>query len=183
MFWTRLGTPTKRHTSGSVEEIARLHQKDSKVMVYFCDARAPRSALKGDQFKKLQELRKRYEKEGRTRMKTSLLIAAGIFAVTMPAVAQTDITDKMPRVEHGQITNTLPPPQPLLVSDEGRAQRSSQRRDRTAAVVSILAVPRARPGPRAWRTRHRTTRTASRGKGQPRAGPASDRPDDSARTG
>lgn len=64
LFWTRLGTPTAAHESGSAEEIARLLQKGSRVLVYFCNAPIPQSSLRDEQYPKLQELKKRYMNEG-----------------------------------------------------------------------------------------------------------------------
>jgi LmbE family N-acetylglucosaminyl deacetylase len=65
-FLGRLGTPTDDHESGSVEEIERLLKRGAQVMVYFCTAAVPQETLKQDpeQFGKLQELRRRYEKKG-----------------------------------------------------------------------------------------------------------------------
>ncbi|WP_433926605.1 hypothetical protein AB3662_27195 [Sorangium cellulosum] len=64
IFWSRLGSPTAKHPSGSVEEVDRLLQKGSKVMVYFSAAPIPQQALKDDQFARLQSIRERYQKEG-----------------------------------------------------------------------------------------------------------------------
>src|SRR5581483_9879728 len=50
IFWSRLGSPTAKHPSGSVEEIERLIAKGANVMVYFCDAPVPQDALKDDQY-------------------------------------------------------------------------------------------------------------------------------------
>lgn len=64
VFWSRLGTPTQEHASGSVEEISRLLARACRVMVYFCTRPIPQSALKSDQFQQLQALRKNYEQQG-----------------------------------------------------------------------------------------------------------------------
>lgn len=44
--------------------------------------------------------------------RASLLIGLGLLALSSPVLAQTDITNQMPRIEHGQMVNPLPPPQP-----------------------------------------------------------------------
>jgi hypothetical protein len=64
VFWSRLGTPTGGHESGSVEEIERLLSKNSRVMVYFSSAPIPQAAVRGEEFHRLQEVRKRYEDRG-----------------------------------------------------------------------------------------------------------------------
>ncbi len=64
VFWSRLGSPTAMHPSGSTEEVDRLLRRGSKVMVYFSSAPIPQEALKDDQYARLQELRKRYQQEG-----------------------------------------------------------------------------------------------------------------------
>jgi hypothetical protein len=64
VFWSRLGSPTAKHPSGSVEEIERLIAKGANVMVYFSSAAVPQERLRDDQFSKLQEIRKNYQERG-----------------------------------------------------------------------------------------------------------------------
>jgi hypothetical protein len=64
VFWSRLGTPTSTHPSGSVEEIYRLIQHGARVMVYFSERAIPQSALRDEQFAKLQEIRQRFQEQG-----------------------------------------------------------------------------------------------------------------------
>jgi hypothetical protein len=64
VFWSRLGTPTSTHPSGSVEEVYRLIQQGARVMVYFSERPIPQSALRDDQFAKLQEIRQRFQEQG-----------------------------------------------------------------------------------------------------------------------
>jgi len=64
LFWSRIGSPTEKHESGSAEEIARLLDRNARVMVYFCDAPIPQNALADDQFHRLQTLRRRYQATG-----------------------------------------------------------------------------------------------------------------------
>ncbi|HVX12164.1 MAG TPA: hypothetical protein VHC22_13365 [Pirellulales bacterium] len=42
LFWSRIGTPTSTHASGSIEEIHRLLERGVKVMVYFKSSAIPR---------------------------------------------------------------------------------------------------------------------------------------------
>jgi hypothetical protein len=64
LFWSRLGSPTVGHASGSVEEIERLLSRQCRVMVYFCQRDIPQERLKDDQFLRLQELRRQYQQRG-----------------------------------------------------------------------------------------------------------------------
>ena len=64
VFWSRLGTPTKEHPSGSVEEIYRLLRRKARVMVYFSDAPIPQNALRDDQYHRLQEIKTQFQSEG-----------------------------------------------------------------------------------------------------------------------
>jgi hypothetical protein len=64
VFWSRLGSPTAKHASGSVEEIERLLTKGANVLVYFCEAPIPQSALKDDQYQRLQAIKEEYRKRG-----------------------------------------------------------------------------------------------------------------------
>lgn len=64
VFWSKLGTATAKHPSGSAEEIFELLQKRARVLVYFCNRPIPQSALHGGQFAKLQELKETFQKQG-----------------------------------------------------------------------------------------------------------------------
>ena len=64
IFWSKLGTATAKHPSGSVEEIFELLQKGARVLVYFCNRPIPQAALRDDQFTKLQETKASFIKQG-----------------------------------------------------------------------------------------------------------------------
>ena len=64
VFWTRLGSPTTIHESGSIEEIERLRQRGARVLVYMSSAPIPQERLKDDQYHRLSEFRKRLRNEG-----------------------------------------------------------------------------------------------------------------------
>jgi hypothetical protein len=64
VFWSRLGTPTSSHPSGSVEEIYKLLHKGARVLVYFSERPIPQNALRDDQFTKLQEVRTQFQDQG-----------------------------------------------------------------------------------------------------------------------
>lgn len=64
IFWSRVGTPTGTHDSGSVEEIERLLSRNAPVSVYFCEADVPQSTMRDDQFARLQAVRERYQSMG-----------------------------------------------------------------------------------------------------------------------
>lgn len=64
VFWSRLGNPTTEHPSGSVEEIERLLAAERRVMAYFCSRPIPQERLKDDQFARLVEVKKDFEKRG-----------------------------------------------------------------------------------------------------------------------
>lgn len=64
LFWSRVGTPTDNHPSGSAEEIAELRQREVPVMVYFCTRDYPQQSLDLSQIGGLRNLRCAYEREG-----------------------------------------------------------------------------------------------------------------------
>lgn len=64
VFWSRLGTPTGTHESGSVEEIERLLARNSRVLVYFSAAPVPQVNAGSGEFQRLQAVRKNYESKG-----------------------------------------------------------------------------------------------------------------------
>lgn len=60
IFWTRIGTPTDRYESGTVEEIARHTAARKRVMIYFADLPINPSRIDLDQFKRLRAYRKKW---------------------------------------------------------------------------------------------------------------------------
>lgn len=64
VFWSRIGTKTAEHESGSVEEIRRLQARGCWIGVYFKSTSIPQERLKDDQFARLQEIKAKFEKEG-----------------------------------------------------------------------------------------------------------------------
>lgn len=64
IFWSRVGSPTSAHASGSVEEIELLRDRGAEVMVYFCSRDVPQARLQDDQFARLQQIKSHYEQHG-----------------------------------------------------------------------------------------------------------------------
>jgi len=64
VFWSRLGTATSAYPSGSAEEVDKLIRRGARVLVYFNDRPIPQTALRDNQYIKLQELRQKYQQEG-----------------------------------------------------------------------------------------------------------------------
>jgi len=64
VFWSRLGSPTANHPSGSAEEVERILANGGDVMVYFSEKPIPQAALRDDQFQRLQKLKDEYAKRG-----------------------------------------------------------------------------------------------------------------------
>lgn len=63
LFWNRVGTPTRTHASGSVEEVERLLSTNRRVLIYFCTA-APDSSHTDLQLEQVAQLRAHYETRG-----------------------------------------------------------------------------------------------------------------------
>lgn len=63
VFWSRLGTPTVDHESGSVEEIEQLMERGAKVRIYFSKQLLPHDLDLG-QLKKLREVKAQFESKG-----------------------------------------------------------------------------------------------------------------------
>lgn len=70
IFWGRIGTPTPRAISGSVEEFNRAYlrfvaDKDSlEIMLYFKDTPIPPSEIEPDQLKSVQEFKRSLNEKG-----------------------------------------------------------------------------------------------------------------------
>jgi hypothetical protein len=64
VFWTRVGTPTDTHLSGSIEEIEKLLSQNKRVMVYFSKKGINPDSLIIEQFTKLREIRDQFRSRG-----------------------------------------------------------------------------------------------------------------------
>jgi hypothetical protein len=64
VFWYRLGTPTENYPSGSIEEIEKIRESGKRVLIYFSSQAIPQDALDMDQYKRLQEIKTKYQQEG-----------------------------------------------------------------------------------------------------------------------
>jgi hypothetical protein len=64
VFWTRLGTPTGKAQSGTVEEIHEHAARGQHMMIYFSKQAIPQEGLDRAQYKALQEFKVECQKDG-----------------------------------------------------------------------------------------------------------------------
>lgn len=64
IFWTRLGTHTGKAESGTVEEIEEFRKAGKRVLLYFSSVPVVPDSVDINQYKKLLEIKERYQKEG-----------------------------------------------------------------------------------------------------------------------
>jgi len=64
VFWYRLGTPTEDYDSGSIEEIEKIRESGKRVLIYFSSQAVPQGTLDIEQFRRLQEIKSKYQQEG-----------------------------------------------------------------------------------------------------------------------
>jgi len=64
IFWTRIGSPTGKAISGTVEEIHEHHAAGKPVMLYFADRPVPPDRLDSVQYGEVQNLRRWAYEEG-----------------------------------------------------------------------------------------------------------------------
>lgn len=64
VFWTRLGTPTGKAESGTVEEIEEFRKAGKPVLLYFSSVPVVPGSVNVRQYKRLLKFRERCEKEG-----------------------------------------------------------------------------------------------------------------------
>lgn len=64
IFWTKLGSPTSKEISGSVEEIKRHHAAGKPALVYFCRKPIAPQSIDLAQWEKREEFRKWCEPRG-----------------------------------------------------------------------------------------------------------------------
>lgn len=65
-FWTRIGTATGDHVSGTAEEIDRLRSQGKKIFLYFSSAPVVPESIDLDQYKTLIEYKKSLRDQGIT---------------------------------------------------------------------------------------------------------------------
>jgi hypothetical protein len=61
-FWTRIGTPTGRFESGTVEEIEQFTKARKPVLLYFSSRHVDPNQVDLDQFRRLREFRAQFQK-------------------------------------------------------------------------------------------------------------------------
>lgn len=64
ILWTRFGTPTGSHGSGTEEEINKLKEKGRQIFLYFSEKATNPYDVDPAQFEKVKEFKKQMEKEG-----------------------------------------------------------------------------------------------------------------------
>jgi hypothetical protein len=64
VFWTRIGTPTERHLSGTVEEIEEYIASEKPVMLYFSSQPAAMDMVDLDQVQRLMEFKQSCQSRG-----------------------------------------------------------------------------------------------------------------------
>lgn len=65
-FWTRLGTKTDTHASGTAEEIDRFIKKGKRVLLYFSSAPVIPDSIDSEQYKKLIKFKESMQTQGVT---------------------------------------------------------------------------------------------------------------------
>lgn len=64
LFWSKLGTETANHPSGTAEEVAKLLDRGARILLYFCERAIPPSSLNLNEFQRLTEAKKEYQSMG-----------------------------------------------------------------------------------------------------------------------
>ncbi len=64
MFWTRLGTPTKSHASGTIEEIDRHVQSGKPAMIYFSSQPVAPASVDTEQLEELRRFKESCKSDG-----------------------------------------------------------------------------------------------------------------------
>lgn len=64
IFWTKLGTPTLNHSSGTLEEINQFIEAGKSVLLYFLDKPVPRNNTNYPEMQRVDEFKKNYATRG-----------------------------------------------------------------------------------------------------------------------
>ena len=63
MFWTKFGTPTRKHESGTEEEIERQISNNKPVILYFYNGTIDAASLNQRQYSKIKRFKNRYKEK------------------------------------------------------------------------------------------------------------------------
>ncbi|WEV60732.1 DUF4062 domain-containing protein [Streptococcaceae bacterium ESL0729] len=63
IFWSRFGTPTSSHESGTVEEFENAINSGKQVFIYFCDIPKKISKIDTQQLDKVNDFQRKIEKD------------------------------------------------------------------------------------------------------------------------
>jgi len=66
IFWTRIGTPTGKAVSGSVEEIEKHIDSGKPAMLYFSNKPVAPASINQEQYQAVEKLKKEYQSKGLT---------------------------------------------------------------------------------------------------------------------
>lgn len=64
IFWTRLGSATESHESGTIEEISKHIELEKPAMIYFSNAAINPSTIDNEQYQKVQSFKNSINKKG-----------------------------------------------------------------------------------------------------------------------
>lgn len=71
ILWSRAGTPTSTHSSGTVEEIETLLQNGKMISLYVSEKHIPIDVATSDQFREVTNIKREYQRRGLTASFTS----------------------------------------------------------------------------------------------------------------
>ena len=64
VFWTRFGSPTDNHESGTEEEIELMIASGKQVFLYFSDVPIPPSKVEKEQYERVEAFKEKYKNKG-----------------------------------------------------------------------------------------------------------------------
>ena len=112
LFWTRVGTPTEKFASGSIEEVERLRKRKARVLIYFKNAPLPHDVdAKG--LEGLRSFKDQIKKEGLlgeygTSDEIAALVERHLTSVVVESQAKGDAAPVPGKTENATLTAPRP---------------------------------------------------------------------------
>jgi hypothetical protein len=147
VFWGKLGTATKKHPSGSIEEISLMMAKQRPLIVYVCDAPCASRWKRNGQYKALKEQIKLLHPQGLVKHYRDINELRGDVSNHLSGLV------RMLAEGAGTVVADAPAPKPTAADIEARvdALMKNMARETAEHIKSKEAsVPRPKPGHTAW---------------------------------
>jgi len=139
VFWTRLGSPTGKSPSGTVEEIRKHIEAGKPAMLYFSNAPVRPDSVDEAQYRALRDFRAQCEQRGVIETYESIEEFRDKFTRQLTQTVLREFTDLAPLSQH-DVTQIAAQPQLPHLSEEARTLLVEAAQDRSGMVLCIRTM-------------------------------------------